>query len=97
MTDILDLLDTAGLTGRGGAAFSTAVKVRAARDGGAAVIVKACDGEIGAAKDAYVVEHHLAELVRGPSWSPRPAPAACGMPRTAVPTRPPCCSGPAST
>ncbi len=65
MTDILDLLDAAGLTGRGGAAFSTAVKVRAAREEGAAVIVNACDGEIGAAKDAYVVEHHLAELVRG--------------------------------
>jgi NADH:ubiquinone oxidoreductase subunit F (NADH-binding) len=65
MTDVLDLLDTAGLTGRGGAAFSTAVKVRAARDEDAAVIVNACDGEIGAAKDAYVVEHHLAELVRG--------------------------------
>ncbi len=65
MTDIPDLLDAAGLTGRGGAAFSTAVKVRAAREEGAALIVNACDGEIGAAKDAYVVEHHLAELVRG--------------------------------
>ena len=65
MTDILDLLDAAGLTGRGGAAFSTALKVRAAREEGAAVIVNACDGEIGAAKDGYVVEHHLAELVRG--------------------------------
>ena len=65
MTDILDLLDAAGLTGRGGAAFSTAVKVRAAGEEGAAVIVNACDGEIGAAKDGYVVEHHLAELVRG--------------------------------
>ena len=65
MTDVLDLLDAAGLTGRGGAAFSTAVKVRAAAEEGAAVIVNACDGEIGAAKDAYVVEHHLAELVHG--------------------------------
>ena len=65
MTDVLDLLDAAGLTGRGGAAFSTAVKVRAAREEGAGVIVNACDGEIGAAKDGYVVEHHLAELVRG--------------------------------
>jgi len=65
MTDILELLDAAGLTGRGGAAFSTAVKVRAAREEGAAVIVNACDGEIGAAKDGYVVEHHLAELVHG--------------------------------
>jgi NADH:ubiquinone oxidoreductase subunit F (NADH-binding) len=65
MTDILELLDAAGLTGRGGGAFSTAVKVRAARESGAALVVNACDGEIGAAKDAYVVEHHLAELVRG--------------------------------
>jgi NADH:ubiquinone oxidoreductase subunit F (NADH-binding) len=62
---LVDLLDAAGLTGRGGAAFSTAVKVRAASENGADLIVNACDGELGAVKDAYVVHHHLAELVRG--------------------------------
>ncbi len=58
-------LHAAGLTGRGGAAFSTGVKVRAAHDHGAHLVVNACDGEIGATKDAYVVEHHLDELLRG--------------------------------
>lgn len=65
-TDTLaDLLDGAGLAGRGGAAFSTATKVRAARANRADLVVNACDGEIGAAKDGWVVEHHLAELVHG--------------------------------
>lgn len=63
--NLVDLLEQAGLTGRGGAAFSTATKVRAAHSRGAGLIVNACDGEIGAVKDAFVVEHHLPELVRG--------------------------------
>ncbi len=58
-------LDTAGLTGRGGAAFSTGIKVRAAFDNDADLIVNACDGEIGAAKDGWVVAHRLDELVQG--------------------------------
>ena len=62
---LVDLLEQAGLTGRGGAAFSTATKVAAAHRHGASLIVNACDGEIGAIKDAFVVEHHLPELVRG--------------------------------
>jgi NADH:ubiquinone oxidoreductase subunit F (NADH-binding) len=64
-TGLVDLLDASGLTGRGGAAFSTAVKVRAAHRHGAHLVVNACDGEIGALKDGYVVEHHLDELVHG--------------------------------
>jgi NADH:ubiquinone oxidoreductase subunit F (NADH-binding) len=63
--DLVGLLDAAGLTGRGGAAFSTATKVRAAHDYGAHLVVNACDGEVGAVKDAHVVEHHLDELVQG--------------------------------
>jgi NADH:ubiquinone oxidoreductase subunit F (NADH-binding) len=63
--DLVGLLDAAGLTGRGGAAFSTAAKVRAAHGNGAHLVVNACDGEIGAVKDGYVVEHHLDELVHG--------------------------------
>ncbi|QKE83381.1 NADH-ubiquinone oxidoreductase-F iron-sulfur binding region domain-containing protein [Arthrobacter sp. NEB 688] len=62
---LVEDLHAAGLTGRGGAAFSTGVKVAAAHDHGAHLVVNACDGEVGAAKDAFVVEHHLAELVEG--------------------------------
>ncbi|MCW3158200.1 NADH-ubiquinone oxidoreductase-F iron-sulfur binding region domain-containing protein [Micropruina sonneratiae] len=65
MTDVITLLESAGLTGRGGAGFSTAVKVKAARDHGARLIVNACDGELGAAKDAWIVEHKLVELLEG--------------------------------
>lgn len=60
-----ELLDQAGLTGRGGAAFRTHIKVAAAHDAGADLIVNACDGERGAAKDGWVVAHHLDELVTG--------------------------------
>ncbi len=63
--DLLGLLEAAGLTGRGGAAFSTATKVAAAHDRGAELVVNACDGEVGAAKDAYVVAEHLPELLHG--------------------------------
>lgn len=62
---LADLLESAGLTGRGGAAFSTATKLRSALAHDADVIVNACDGEVGAAKDTWVVEHHLDELRRG--------------------------------
>lgn len=62
---LLAALEQAGLTGRGGAAFPTATKVRAAIEADAALIVNACDGELGAGKDAFVVERHLADLVDG--------------------------------
>ena len=62
---LTSLLAEAGLTGRGGAAFSTARKVEAAHAHGAHLIVNACDGELGAAKDGWVVAHRLAELVDG--------------------------------
>ena len=67
MNSIIELLEAAGLTGRGGAAFSTAIKVKAAHENGAELIVNACDGEIGAAKDAWIVEHRLPELIEGAS------------------------------
>lgn len=63
--DLLDRLSAAGLTGRGGAAFSTAIKVRSTMRNRADLIVNACDGEIGARKDALVVERHLDALIRG--------------------------------
>lgn len=63
MTEMIDLVERAGLTGRGGAAFPTAVKLRAAAQHDAELIVNACDGEWGAAKDGWVVHHHLDEVV----------------------------------
>ena len=39
--------------------------MRAAQQHGADLIVNACDGELGATKDAWVVSHHLAEVVEG--------------------------------
>ena len=62
---IVPLLAEAGLTGRGGAAFSTATKVAAAHAHDAHLVVNACDGELGAAKDGWVVAHRLGELVDG--------------------------------
>ncbi len=62
---LADQLEAAGLTGRGGAAFPTSVKLRAALAHGADLIVNACDGELGATKDAWVVTHHLDEVVEG--------------------------------
>lgn len=62
---LADDLRTAGLTGRGGAAFATHIKVDAALSAGADLIVNACDGEVGAHKDSWVVERHLDELLAG--------------------------------
>ena len=64
-TSLPTLLREAGLTGRGGAAFDTATKIVAAQRHGADLVVNACDGEIGAAKDAWIVAHRLDELVAG--------------------------------
>lgn len=65
MTNILELINSAGLTGRGGAAFPSAIKIKAAKENRARLIVNACDGEIGAAKDGWVVANHLNELLEG--------------------------------
>lgn len=62
---IVETLQRSGLSGRGGAAFPTAVKVRAAIEGRADLVVNACDGELGAAKDGWVVAHRLDGLVHG--------------------------------
>ena len=63
--NVIDLLDTAGLTGRGGAVFPTSTKLRAAFGNRAELIVNACDGEIGTHKDEFVVAEHLSELRHG--------------------------------
>jgi NADH:ubiquinone oxidoreductase subunit F (NADH-binding) len=65
MSTLIERLDAAGLTGRGGAGFSTATKLRAAGASDAHLLVNACDGERGAAKDAWIVAHRLEELREG--------------------------------
>ncbi|GAA4282981.1 NADH-ubiquinone oxidoreductase-F iron-sulfur binding region domain-containing protein [Brevibacterium daeguense] len=55
----------AGLGGRGGGGFPAARKLDAARSSHARLIVNACDGEIGAAKDRWVLDHRTAELQHG--------------------------------
>ncbi len=62
---LLDSLEAAGLTGRGGAAFPSAVKLRALTRRRTGVIVNACDGELGAVKDGWVVANHRDALLRG--------------------------------
>lgn len=63
--NLADQLHDAGLTGRGGAAFSTARKLRLASQHNARLIVNACDGEVGAHKDAFVIAQHLTEVRHG--------------------------------
>jgi NADH:ubiquinone oxidoreductase subunit F (NADH-binding) len=65
VVNLSDELRMSGLTGRGGAAFASHVKVDGALSARADLIVNACDGELGARKDGWVVAHHLEELVRG--------------------------------
>lgn len=63
--NIVEEVQRAGLGGRGGAGFSTAVKLALAQRHRATLIVNACDGELGALKDGWVVEHHLDALMEG--------------------------------
>ncbi|MFG3521148.1 NADH-ubiquinone oxidoreductase-F iron-sulfur binding region domain-containing protein [Nocardia nova] len=65
MTGLADLLTAAGLRGRGGANFPTAAKLELAARHRAGLIVNACDGEMDSAKDAWVVAHHLPEVLDG--------------------------------
>ncbi|HEY5821386.1 MAG TPA: NADH-ubiquinone oxidoreductase-F iron-sulfur binding region domain-containing protein [Propionibacteriaceae bacterium] len=53
---LLARLDHAGLTGRGGGAFPTAVKIASARGRQPRLIVNACDGEPLVAKDTVLLE-----------------------------------------
>ncbi|MGV9672610.1 NADH-ubiquinone oxidoreductase-F iron-sulfur binding region domain-containing protein [Gordonia sp. NPDC003504] len=65
MNAIADLLTDAGLTGRGGAGFPTGVKVDLAHRHGADLIINACDGEIDATKDGWVIAHRLDAVLTG--------------------------------
>ena len=94
---LVDLLADAGLTGRGGAAFSTAVKLEAAQRHRADLIVNACDGEPGTVKDAWVVARHLPALLEGARLAAGRRPAAPGSPPTAAAPPPGGCAPRAST
>lgn len=61
-SELVALLDEAGLDGRGGAGFSAARKIESAIGRDVALIVNGCDGEIGAAKDAWVLTAHLPQV-----------------------------------
>lgn len=63
MSALSELIRDAGLTGRGGAGFPTAAKVELAERNRADLIINACDGELGAAKDGWVIAHHLLEVL----------------------------------
>jgi NADH:ubiquinone oxidoreductase subunit F (NADH-binding) len=55
LAGLVGLLDGAGLTGRGGAGFPLADKVRALRPGQRVVVVNGAEGEPGSAKDAVLL------------------------------------------
>ena len=63
MSTLSDLIRDAGLAGRGGGGFATASKIELAERNRADLIINACDGEIGAAKDGWVIAHHLLEVL----------------------------------
>lgn len=65
MNALSDLLLAAGLSGRGGAGFPTGVKLELAQRHNAELIVNACDGELDSRKDAWVIAHHLREVLDG--------------------------------
>ncbi|MGV9839889.1 NADH-ubiquinone oxidoreductase-F iron-sulfur binding region domain-containing protein [Nocardia niigatensis] len=65
MSALSELLLSAGLTGRGGADFPTGAKLALAERHNAELIINACDGELDAAKDSWVIANHLPEVLEG--------------------------------
>lgn len=63
MTALTELVREAGLAGRGGGSFSTATKLELAQQHRADLIINACDGEVDARKDGWVIEHHLMDVL----------------------------------
>jgi len=67
---LLQKIDQAGLCGRGGASYPTAKKWQLTKDflkkaNHGFIIVNAAEGEPGVKKDAYLLEKHTAEVIRG--------------------------------
>lgn len=70
--NILKKIEAAGLVGRGGACFPTAVKWAAVKAALASkkqgyIIVNGAEGEPGLKKDAYIFQHHSAAVIKGVS------------------------------
>lgn len=75
MTELAQLLEDAGLTGRGGAAFPTVIKIRAAIEKRARLIVNVCDaggrGRQGTAGSSSITSTSCSTAS---GWSPESAP-----------------------
>ncbi|MBU0646642.1 hypothetical protein KJ611_04205 [Patescibacteria group bacterium] len=68
MRNIIKKIDQAGLVGRGGAEFPTARKWQSVKDAPGKVkyvVCNASEGELGLFKDIFILEHHLAEVMKG--------------------------------
>lgn len=68
--NILDLIDEAGLVGRGGASFSVAKKWTAVKEALATrktgyIVVNGAEGEPGVKKDGYILNNYSEEVVNG--------------------------------
>src|SRR5262245_52889034 len=61
---VIETVEAAGLRGRGGVAFPTATKWAAAR-AGLCVAANATDGELGAAKDRFLIGRNPYQIVEG--------------------------------
>jgi len=68
--NILDLIDEAGLVGRGGASFSVAKKISLVKESlktrkEGYIIVNGAEGEPGVKKDGYILNHYPEDIVNG--------------------------------
>lgn len=68
--NILDLIDEAGLVGRGGASFPVAKKWAAVKEALKTrkigyIVVNGAEGEPGVKKDGYILNHHSEEVING--------------------------------
>lgn len=81
LAPLLGLLDSAGLRGRGGAAFSLATKLRSLRRGATpVVVVNGAEGEPASGKDRLMLEHFPHLVLDGAAL----VAAAIGAPRIVV-------------
>ncbi len=68
MTNILDKIKKAGLLGRGGASFPVHLKWQAVKNENSLekyLVINGAEGEPGIHKDAYIINNHPEELIKG--------------------------------
>ena len=84
-TELIDAIDRAGLRGRGGAGFPTAVKMRAVAGGRgrAVVLANGTEGEPASYKDRLLIRHQPHLVVDGALLAAA-AVGACGLPALAA-------------